>query len=227
MRLEQIVTFSGEIYCASGLCIGGSSDSLEIGGADREVIKNPITREPYIPGSSLKGKMRSELEHKYGTWQWVEENKAKLLVPGGREPCGCGRRECFICRIFGAHKKQNADSAPTRIIVRDAMISKKRMGDTPVLLERKTENVVLRDSCTAGSPRIIERVPAGTYFDFEIILRIFEGDNPEELVGKVIEGLGLVEKSYLGGFGSRGSGHVKFEYTIEYEAVQKKTEKPA
>lgn len=56
MKLEQIVTFSGKIRCMSGLCIGGSSSTIDIGGIDREVIKNPITKEPYIPGSSLKGK---------------------------------------------------------------------------------------------------------------------------------------------------------------------------
>ena len=55
MKLEQIIIFRGEIKCLTGLSIGGTSNSLEIGGIDREVIKHPITKEPYIPGSSLKG----------------------------------------------------------------------------------------------------------------------------------------------------------------------------
>ena len=66
MKLDKIVTFTGTIFCVSGLSIGASSNTLEIGGLDREVIKNPITKEPYVPGSSLKGKMRSELENPVG-----------------------------------------------------------------------------------------------------------------------------------------------------------------
>lgn len=237
MKLEQIVTFEGKIYCVSGLSIGGSSNTLDIGGIDREIIKNPLTREPYIPGSSLKGKMRSELEKKYGARKWVDEpdeestgkkqdeKKNKILVPSDSEPCGCGEKSCDICSIFGAHKSPKADSAPTRIIVRDAILSKDMMGEEPLILERKTENIVSRNSGTAESPRTFERVPAGTYFDFEIVLRIFEGDDKKKLIEKVEEGLKLVQNSYLGGGGSRGSGQVKFEYEIEYEELQNETSK--
>jgi CRISPR type III-A/MTUBE-associated RAMP protein Csm3 len=228
MKLEQAVIFSGKIYCVSGLSIGGSSITLDIGGIDREVIKNPITKEPYIPGSSLKGKMRSELEKKYGTKCWIKESqksnkevlkrkKDKILVVGDKEPCGCGEKSCLICMIFGSHKNPGADSAPTRIIVRDAVLSKEKMEKNSVILERKTENIVSRTSDTADSPRIIERVPAGTYFDFEIVLRIFEGDNKQHLIDKVVESLKLVQESYLGGCGSRGSGSVTFEYEIQDE----------
>ena len=73
MKLDKIVTFSGTIFCVSGLSIGASSNTLEIGGIDREVIKNPITKEPYIPGSSLKGKMRAELEKEYGAYTIIKE----------------------------------------------------------------------------------------------------------------------------------------------------------
>lgn len=228
MKLEQIITFSGKIYCKSGLCIGGSPSTIDIGGVNREVTKNPITKEPYIPGSSLKGKMRSELEKRYGTANWetqtdnirstdktVEKNEnGKVLIRGGKEPCGCGKKMCDICTIFGAHKNPGADSGPTRIIVRDAVLSKESGNDSPFILERKTENIVSRINDTADSPRTIERVPEGTSFNMEIVLRIFEGDNKEHLISKVEEGLKLVEKSYLGGCGSRGSGHVRFEYTI-------------
>ena len=109
MKLKEIVTFSGKIYCVSGLCIGGSSNSLEIGGIDREVIKNPITKEPYIPGSSIKGKMRSELEKRYGALKRERDKTTNLTE---KEPCGCGRRTCLICKIFGAHKYPGAPSAP-------------------------------------------------------------------------------------------------------------------
>lgn len=227
MKLEQIVTFSGKIHCVSGLCIGGSSSTLEIGGIGREVIKNPVTKEPYIPGSSLKGKMRSELEKKYGSFKWEGKNgdktNDKVLVPSNKEPCGCGQKECPICSIFGAHKYPGAPSAPTRIIVRDAVLTRD-MTEHGLILERKIENIVSRDSDTADSPRTIERVPAGTSFDFEIVLRIFEGDNKDVLIDKVKEGLDLVQKSYLGGCGTRGSGHVEFEYEVDRERLQVETD---
>lgn len=210
MKLKEIVTFSGEIYCISGLCVGGSSNTLDIGGIDREVIKNPISKEPYIPGSSIKGKMRSELEKRYGALKW---EKDKPLYSTDKEPCGCGKKSCPICKIFGAYKHPGALSAPTRIIVRDAVLSKKK-NDLPIDLERKVENIIDRNSDTAGTPRTIERVPGGTVFDFAIVLRIFEEDDRDELINKVKEGLDYLEKSYLGGCGSRGYGQVKFKYTV-------------
>ena len=227
MILQELVTFKGEILCKTGLSIGGNSSTLEIGGIDREVIKNPITREPYIPGSSLKGKMRSGLESKYGAYNKKQD---KYLI-NDEAPCGCGRKTCPVCLIFGAHKNQGAESAPTRIIVRDAALSdasRNMIRNFPLeqgsYLERKTENIILRKSGKAGSPRTMERVPAGVSFTFEISLKIFEGDNKEELVGKVKESLELVEKSYLGGGGSRGSGQVEFKYDVTYDQIQKETE---
>ena len=220
MVYNHFIIFRGEIKCLTGLSIGGTSNSLEIGGIDREVIKHPITKEPYIPGSSLKGKMRSELEYKYGAF--IKDKKTGEYLSSESSPCGCGRPTCAICRIFGAHKNPGADSAPTRIIVRDAILSQEsrdKINNLPVdygsYLERKTENIILRDSGIAGSPRTIERVPRDMIFDFEIILRIFEKncikDNEKELISMVKEGLKLVEKSYLGGCGSRGYGQVKIE----------------
>lgn len=224
MKLKEVVVIAGKIRCVTGLSIGGSSTALEIGGIAKEVVKNPLTKDPYIPGSSLKGKMRSELEKKYGAFQWIDENKAKsdevyekrgrlVRILDKKNPCGCGNKECLICKIFGAHKNPNADSGPTRIIVRDAPLSEEWTNDSSLIIERKVENIVNRESNTADSPRTIERVSAGVSFDFEIILRIFEGDNKKELLSKVKEGLELVENSYLGGGGSRGSGQIKFEFS--------------
>ena len=230
MKLDKIVTFTGTISCVTGLSIGASSNTLEIGGINQEVIKNPITKEPYVPGSSLKGKMRAELEKKYGAYA-INRETGELEL-SSKEPCGCGRISCPVCLIFGAHKKQGAPSAPTRIIVRDAILSKeskdiisKFPDDQRGYLERKTENIILRDSGTAGSPRTIERVSAGLSFDFEIVLRVFEGDNEKDMIDKLKEGLELVEKSYLGGGGSRGSGQVKFNYGITSTQIQDKDNK--
>lgn len=257
MKLERSITIAGKIHCITGLCIGGSSNTLEIGGVSQEIIKNPITKEPYIPGSSLKGKMRSELEKRYGyrkrensdnlkkreQWEKIhiydnkkEEGrgnergkyKERVLIDAEQEPCGCGKKDCLVCVVFGAHKNPGGESAPTRIIVRDAMLSeeskvmiKELPFESRSYFERKVENIIKRDTGTAGSPRTLERVPAGMSFDFEIILRIFEGDEEKRLFAFVEEGLKAVESSYLGGSGSRGSGQVRFDYHIEnYEVVE-------
>lgn len=257
MKLERSILITGKIHCVSGLCIGGSSNTLEIGGVSQEVVKNPITKEPYIPGSSLKGKMRSELEKRYWHRKWEsladlkkheqwekihihdkkkEEGKGKergkfresVLIDAGQEPCGCGKKDCLVCVTFGAYKNPGGESAPTRIIVRDAMLSEESRAmvrDLPLenrsYFERKVENIVKRDSGTADSPRTIERVLAGMSFDFEIILRIFEGDEEKKLIAFVKEGLEAVQSSYLGGSGSRGSGQVRIDYHIEgYEDAE-------
>ncbi len=211
MKLEKTVKYTGEVELLSGMAIKGSDNGLSIGGADSEVIKNPITKMPYIPGSSLKGKMRSLLELKYGTRDKFGTGS------NGSKPCGCGRKDCFICTIFGAHMNPGAASAPTRIIVRDCDLTEDSANvirnlplDSGSFLEEKSENIIDRINGTAGSPRVMERVPAGLKFQVEIILQIFEGDNEEKMKGKVDEALALLEDSYLGGSGSRGYGHVKF-----------------
>ena len=78
MKLEKVVTISGQIECKTGLCIKGSNSDLNIGGADSEVIKNPLTGHPYIPGSSIKGKMRSQLEKKYDIKSKKEEKQKRV-----------------------------------------------------------------------------------------------------------------------------------------------------
>ncbi len=238
MKLNQVITIKGEIFCMSGLCIGGSSNGLEIGGVSQEVIKNPLTKEPYIPGSSLKGKMRSELEKKYGAKRRDKINNSIKYFTDNKQPCGCGKKDCMICVIFGAHGAHKAhissgvESAPTRIIVRDALPSKefrmeieKFYSKHENYLEQKVENIIQRDKGTANSPRTIERVPEGASFDFEIILRVFEGDDAEKMLAFVKEGLELVELSYLGGSGSRGYGKVRFDYEIHKRSISEEGKK--
>ena len=214
MKLEKTIRYTGEMELLSGLAIKGANNDLNIGGADSEVIKNPITKMPYIPGSSLKGKIRSLLELKYG--KTGDERKQGQIIQGST-PCKCGRKDCFVCTIFGAHMNPGAASAPTRIIVRDCNLTRdsleliKNLPLDSGFLEEKSENIINRKDGTAGSPRIMERVPAGLKFEVEIILQIFEGDSEQNMKDKVEEGLSLLESSYLGGSGSRGYGQVKFE----------------
>lgn len=165
---------------------------------DNPIIRNPVTGQPYIPGSSLKGRMRSLLELKYS---------ARTQQTG--QPCDCG--QCDICKIFGAHKPRPNSLGPTRIIVRDAFLTSKSVDELKAAnqekgiyyTEVKSENLVDRKKGKAEHPRPNERVPAESQFDFEIVLRIFEGDNENDVLNLIKEGLALVQKEYLGGSVSR------------------------
>ena len=209
MILRKICVYEGTIKLLTGLAIRGASNELNIGGADSEVIKNPINGEPYIPGSSLKGKMRSQLEK-------TKKNRNKEGKEERSKPCGCGT--CMVCKLFGAHMNSDAPSAPTRMIVRDAVLtdaSRRVIEEFPLesgsYLELKTENLIKRDTGTADSPRSTERVPAGMEFHTEILLQVFQGDDETDMKQTIEKALQLVELSYLGGSGSRGYGQVKFE----------------
>lgn len=207
MKLIKHVILNGVIHCETGLRIGGSKDDIEIGGMDNPIIRHPVTNLPYIPGSSLKGRMRSLLELKY--CQHTQRTG---------EPCRCG--ECLVCRIFGSYRNTSHQLGPTRVLFRDANLT----GDSESLLkeaqkekglnftEVKTENWINRKTGRAadGGLRTQERVPADTEFDFEIILRVFDEDDEEKNLDFIKEGLFLVQQEYLGGSGSRGYGKVKF-----------------
>src|SRR5260370_2828629 len=132
MKKTGYQEITGVIYCLSGLRIGGSDELLQIGGTDLTCIKHPVTLKPYIPGSSIKGKMRSELEQRLG----------KL---SGNEPCGCARLDCLVCRVFGPHKKAKHELGPSRIIVRDAqLIVRDEQQPIKGETELKSENVIDR-----------------------------------------------------------------------------------
>lgn len=187
----------------TGIAIKGSDASLKIGGADAPVIKNPIDGLPYIPGSSLKGKLRTLCELKKGH---KEPN-----------PCGCG--DCMVCKVFGSHNIKTKKD-PTRIIVRDGVLSEEskelianRDPEEGKYLEDKAE--ILMDRKTGavkgGGLRTMERVPAGLSFNVEIVLQIFDGDNEEEMKKYIDDALKMLEDNYLGGSGSRGYGQVKFD----------------
>lgn len=211
MKLEKLIKVTGTIKLESGLHIGGGKDDLEIGGVDDTVVKHPLTSEPYIPGSSIKGKMRSGMERKLDRY-----NKEK------GEPCGCGERECDICILFGAHKNPRSAVAPSRVLFRDAFMSSQTRDKFAEFqaekgksyMEIKAENTLNRNTMGA-SPRFFERVPAGATFDMEIIIQVFDKDDPEHLKKRIEEGLNLIENTYLGGSGSRGYGKVSIDFSFE------------
>ena len=204
-------TITGEIKVLTGLHIGGSKDTIEIGGNDNPILRDPITNEPYIPGSSLKGKMRSLLEWKLGK----VSNQPKQDVHQW-----CKDRNCPICRIFGT-TDHNAELGPTRLVVRDALLSRHSRDriyeNGEILTENKYENSINRITARAN-PRPIERVVPGVTFEFEIIYRMFDmGNNgeksDEDLFSNVKDALRMVEMDALGGAISRGSGKIEFGFT--------------
>ncbi len=230
-KLEKKVFINGTIDAVTGISVGGSSIGLEIGGADKTVVRNPITNEPYIPGSSIKGKMRSLMEklhnrisitvqgagkemntHDIDEEELKVELKDKNFKDISAKPCKCGK--CPVCKIFGVAAED--EGSPARLLVRDAELteeSRERLlrskhTDMP-FSEVKTEVVIDRIT-SAATPRNFERVPAGTKFNLKLVCNLYEGDNADEILKNVFQGLRLLQDDYLGGSGTRGYGQVKF-----------------
>ena len=225
ISLDGKIVITGKIKTETGLSIGGSTVGLDIGGMDNPVIKN-AEGKPYIPGSSLKGKMRSLLEKANGL---ATDDKRIYVVPNEISIHMCNEPECVVCNIFGRTTREKPypspggngikieknNVTPTRLIVRDAVLSegsvKKLRGMKTDLefTEVKWENVIDRIT-SAANPRQMERVPEGAEFEFGMIYNVFTAPDKSNLK-EVFKALELVEHDYLGGSGTRGYGKVKFE----------------
>lgn len=199
-QLIKKIRINTTLELITGLHIGGSSENVEIGGIDNPVIKIVTKdKQPYIPGSSLKGKMRCLLEQIAGT----------AKVGGNKE----------IDNLFGGADAKNP--SPAKIIVRDAYLNidsaEELMNydnlDMPYT-EAKWENVIDRVKGTAEHPRQIERIPAGVSFDVEFVINVWDSDNAEDLLNLLINGIAAIENDYLGGSGSRGYGQIKFSELV-------------
>lgn len=191
-KLIKKLAFRGELELITGLHIGDSSENVQIGGVDKVVVRRRDNRQPYVPGSSLKGKIRSLLEQSEGA-----------------ATVGASRGQ--INELFGFAEK----NLPSKLIVRDAYLtaeSVKSLKDSDFLdypfTEVKFENSIKRLTGTAENPRKIERVPAGAKFCVEIILNVWENDPKEDYVKLLEKGIRLLHGDYLGGNGSRGYGQV-------------------
>jgi len=210
LKLLKIKKITGQIELLSGLHIGAGKDTIEIGGTDAPVIKNQFNGDPYIPGSSLKGKMRSMLE-------W------KLNKVGNGNAIHSPESLDAISIIFG-HTNRSLKSGPTRLIIRDSNISKESihyLKERSILsTEVKSENTINRITSEA-TPRQIERAISGLKFDLEITFKIFDTngtlkDDQNQMIDDehyfdfVLQALALVQLDCLGGGGSRGNGKVEF-----------------
>ncbi|MBO5086432.1 MAG: type III-A CRISPR-associated RAMP protein Csm3 [Paludibacteraceae bacterium] len=206
-KLIKKIIYTGTIETLTGLHIGGTNAQLNIGGPDNFVVRNPITQIPYIPGSSLKGKLRSLIEIACG-----ETN-------GGRPS---NSPDSKAGALFGVAGDSN-NSHPSRIIIRDANldITSADFSNTDLFYtEAKTEVVIDRITSSAN-PRTFERIPAGVKFNLSVILNIFEGENEDGLKETFQQAINLLHDDYLGGQGSRGYGQVKIEWSsIEEKKVE-------
>ncbi len=237
----------------TGLHIGGADDTMKIGGVDSPVIKRSIKwnrnkkrvdlingeilTEPYIPGSSLKGKIRSLLEHEFGLHtnfakNILKEKDSKKLnkltkLKGSSvssqfiEYLDNNKKKYakLIIKLFGEGGGESESDEITipRVVFRDAFITdeirEKYLSGDIELTEEKFENVIDRFSGKTknGGLRQIERVVPGVEFDFEVVIRKLDESDDTELFEKtILLGMKLLEEDYLGGNGTRGYGKVEF-----------------
>jgi CRISPR-associated protein Csm3 len=209
--LRGKVVMTGLMTCVTGLHIGASKDNLDIGGLDAPVLRDPVTREPYVPGSSLKGKLRSLFERRQG------------MLYNRHSGQGVYRHECVdptcpVCRLFGAAGGRDGDNIPARLMVRDSLLTAESREllsaiDTGLqYTEWKFENALDRITA-AANPRQLERVPAGARFTLELVYNVEALQETETRadLGHLLETLSLLEDDYLGGHGSRGYGKIAFD----------------
>ena len=192
------IKITGTIEIKTGMHIGGDDSFSAIGAIDSPVVRDPLTRLPIIPGSTLKGKMRSLLARDKGT------------VPAAGTKGFKG--DCFeLLRLFGSSSKES-DAAGTgmqmsRLQFSDCFLKNKE--ELPQIFENKFENTIDRLTSIAN-PRQIERVVRGAQFGMEIIYNVEDAEQIEEDFANIRAGLSLIENDYLGGGGSRGNGRVTF-----------------
>ncbi len=217
--LKKIIRLEGKIVLKSGLHIGSGNMEMHIGGTDSPVIKHPHTLEPYIPGSSLKGKVRSLMELESGLVPFAVDEGGLVSVKTLKKvenDIELRKKAEAILKIFGcsgAESEDISDLGPTRVSFSDCYLSeewktKARENRWP-LTEEKSENKINRISGTADHPRFIERVPAGTEFDFSLSFKVLH-DEDENLFNELLRGLKLLEMDSIGGNGSRGYGRIEF-----------------
>ncbi len=214
MKLINIMEITGTLQLKSGLHIGAGDTEMRIGGTDNPVVKHPHTNEPYIPGSSLKGKTRSLLELSSGLMGIT--GGTPLGVKHYKKLDGKDKETCkTILSLFGASgadADEKNEIGVTRLSFADAPLSEewkqKAMAGHLAFTEVKSENSINRITGMARDPRFTERVPAETQFSFTITLKVLEGDHGLE--DFLFKGLKLLEQDALGGSGSRGYGKIKF-----------------
>ncbi len=228
MKLQKIIKITGIIKLETGLHIGMGNQEIHIGGIDNPVIKHPISNEPYIPGSSIKGKLRTLLEYELGK---VSRDGAPFSPVYPRKTEEENRelvKKDEISRIFGSSNAKYS-AGPTRLIVRDCPLTgkfKKRIDDFNDefgafdLYEGKFETAIDRISGTArrGSLRQVERVISGTEFALNMSYKVFD-EQDEKNLELIKTALKLLVEDTLGGSGSRGYGKIRID-DLKFEMLK-------
>ena len=186
------IEITGKIAVVTGMHIGGSSQFSAIGAVDSPVIRDSASDLPMIPGSSLKGKMRTLLAKQYNT----------TIV---KNPDDDHDR---LTRLFGSSKKGKRGRLIFSDMTAENLQELKKVGISSTT-EIKFENTINRISAVAN-PRQIERVIRGTEFGLRMIYDVEKAEDMEEDFRTICDGLKLLEYDYLGGHGTRGYGKIKF-----------------
>jgi len=223
LKLVGKLILSADLHCETGLHIGAGKGSLEIGGADNPVVKDAFGL-PYIPGSSLRGKLRSLLENAMGLTSpselvYVSKRRGQEVRIHQSD-----RPDDEICLLFGRNPGrmervegealESATASPARLTVYDAPLdpdsitAQMRENLDDEITEVKSENAIDRIT-SQSNPRTLERVPARARFRVRMVLDVL-CEEDKVLAPRLLEGLRLLEDDALGGGGSRGSGRVRF-----------------
>jgi len=232
MQLTHIQKLTGQIELLSGLHIGSGNTEIHIGGTDNPVIKNPITQEPYIPGSSIKGKIRSLLEWHLGVVGHTDGQPLSFRHLKKLDGNVLDKAKALI-KLFGGAPDGEIDETlvkeigPTRLSFWDCSLDpqwvKEMDAKNLLLTETKMENMIDRIRGTAEHPRNTERVPASAKFDFKLTIRVHDH---EDLTGTILVGLKLLELTGIGGSGSRGYGKIAFrDLRLDGQDIQAKLDR--
>ena len=193
--ISDKIVITAELKLLTGMHIGKSNDFAPIGAVDSVVVTDPLSKEPIIPGSTLKGKLRTML--------------AKLET----EDPSLKRHDedsYLIKRLFGASKPEVVEARLQfyDIFLNNAEELKNKETDL-TFTEIKFENTINRITAVAD-PRQLERVPAGAIFGFKLIYNCEDETDLQEDFENLAKAIKLLQLDYIGGSGTRGYGKVTF-----------------
>lgn len=217
-KLRSKIFITGLIVSKTGMHIGGSKSALDIGGIDLNVIKNGHGI-PFIPGSSLKGKLRSLSARLVGSIAISSNDVSKeYKAKYPQDEYITDENFPYMYQLFGSSGDNEDKGEVTRLLVRDAYLDTthfaQHFNNNEMELEYtdvKWENTVDRIVGSAKNPRQLERVPAGVQFDFEIVLDDYDDGKTDSLLAHIRTAMHLLQDDYIGGNGSRGYGRIEFK----------------
>ena len=198
MKLKRKIIIKADLKVLTGMHIGGSNAYSAIGTPDSPVIRSALDGRPIVPGSSLKGKLRTLLAS-------VIDNEYQYKDPS--------KDDDRIKRLFGTSASKDSENTESsklqlsKLQFADAYVKKTNQKE---LTEIKFENKIPRGNCTAN-PRQIERVVPGVVFETVIVYQETDPEETEEDLKNLAKGMRLLQYDYLGGHGTRGYGRVSFE----------------